>query len=137
MMPEGLTFNCSMVRQPDDFYEVGLRYSDTEGIDIDILAADDDLPGLLEDLVYDFMDEYMAQYCELDSSEESESDEEVADKAYISQLESLIEDLTYENNSLKTDLKILQRRADDAVNENQKQKDALTRYLEGWLHSLQ
>lgn len=136
-MPDGLTFNCSMVRQADGFYEVGVRYSDTDNIDIDILAADDDMDCLLEDLVYDFIEEYLIQSAELNSKEKQESEDENVDQdAYVSQLEQLIEDLTVENNSLKTDLTVLQRRVNDAVNENQKQKDATAKYLEAWLKSL-
>ena len=141
-MPQGLTFNCSMVCQPDGFYEVGVHYSDTDGIDIDILETDDDMEDLAEDLLYDFMEEYLYQRTDQSPQEEEESDEEAVDfsdyyEDYIDQLETIIEDLTYENNSLKTDLKILQRRADDAVNENQKQKESLVKYLNAWLKSLE
>ena len=141
MKPKSMTFSYSLDTTADNFYEVGIHYSDTDGVDIDMLASDDELEGLIEDIMCDFMDEYYAQKDNLleeeyeEEYDEEESDEEVEE--YIADLEAMIEDLTYENNSLKTDLKILQRRADDAVNESIKQRESFVRNLQNWLDYLQ
>lgn len=139
MKPKAMTFSYSLESTPDDFYEVGIHYSDTDGIEIDMLTSDDeDVYGLVEDTLYDFMEEYLAQKnsLALDDCEE-ESDEEVEEEDYVAELEGIIDDLIYENNSLKTDIKILQRRADDAVNESIKQRESFVRNLKNWLDYLQ
>ena len=62
MKPKAMTFSYSLESTPDDFYEVGIHYSDTDGIEIDMLTSDDeDVYGLVEDTLYDFMEEYLAQ----------------------------------------------------------------------------
>ena len=114
-MEKGLTISCSLNKFNDEDYELGVRYSDTDGIEIDQYQSGDNLESLLEDAIIEMAQEYYNQAAELKSDEEA-VEEEMSDTEYIAYLEQQIEQLQEERNSLAADNEILQRRADDAVN---------------------
>ena len=110
-MSTGVTVNCSMVEQDGD-YKIGFHYNDSKGIDIDRTVEGKDLNAMLDNLIDDIVESLAEQQKPKKAPQQKEKDE------YTLQLEKIIKDLTYENNSLKTDLNILQKRADDATNQN-------------------
>lgn len=114
----GTTMNCSLVEN-DGKYELGIKYTDSDGIDIDYTTESEDVLSLIEDAYEAIANQYEDQKRSLEEPDEKfeEESEKPQKDEYTLQLEKIIEDLTIENNSLKTDLDILQRRADDAVNE--------------------
>lgn len=124
-MSYGLTLNYSMVEQ-DGKYEMGFHYNDTTGIDVDKSVAGNDP----EDMIYELAADVVAEITEQgqkqleQAQKEEESKKQAEEDKYVEQLEKIIEDLTAENNSLKVDLNILQRRADDAVKESVEKKDS-------------
>ena len=122
----GSTMNWSMTEN-DGKYELGLRYKDSSGVDIDRNFQSDDMTSLVNDVFKAFKKEHAAQtkkIAEAAAAKEKKKSEEVEAKKkkddYTLQLEKIIKDLTEENNSLKADNAILQRRADDAVNKKPK-----------------
>ena len=115
MSSKGMTISCSMIEN-DGQYEVGFSYKDSDDIEFDETYEGDDLEDILEDLANDAVASLIEQRLGMPQEEEEKSEEEAEKDEYTLQLEKIIEDLTAENNSLKTDVKILQRRADDAVN---------------------
>lgn len=108
-MPKGVTVNCSMVEQ-DGKYEIGFHYKDSDGINVEKKANGEDYESLIYDIFDDVLEDISKQQAAQKKKVEEKKD------PYVAQLEKIIEDLTYENNSLKTDLNILQKRADEAVN---------------------
>lgn len=124
-MGYGVAMSCSLVEQ-DGSYELGVTVKNSEGIDIDYTISGDDPKQILEDAIYDILEEI---YLQEQVSEEKDSDEEVEDNDhYIAYLEKLVSDLEAENDSLKMDNEILQRRADDAVNQTMKKKERSESY---------
>lgn len=126
-MAAGWKIKCSLVEQ-DDSYKMRFSYKDTDGIAVSQEATGNDPEEVVYQLANDAIADIIAQQKILDEvPEEKEEEKEVKepehDETYIAQLEKLIEDLTYENNSLKTDLDILQRRADDVVNKSIQEKE--------------
>lgn len=117
MSNRGLTINCSMVEK-DGGYSVDFNYEDTEGYEFEGSYEGDNLEEMVEDLFDDVINELLVKATE--PQEEEKSEEEVEENEYIKQLERIVQDLKNENNSLKTDINILQRRADDAVNSSKK-----------------
>jgi len=136
-MSYGITFNCSLVQPSDkDEYQMGVSIKNSEGINIDYSIEGDDPDEMMEEAIKDIVSDYLQQASKLE--QEKQEKEKKANKVekkprendeYIAQLEKIVKDLTTENNSLKTDLNILQQRADDAVNKKMnKKKD--TYYLD-------
>ena len=119
-MGYGVAMSCSLVEQ-DGSYDLGVTVKNSEGVDIDYTISGDDPKQILEDAIYDILEEI---YLQEQVDEEEDSDEEVEDDDYyIAYLEKLVSDLEAENYSLKMDNEILQRRADDAVNQAMKKKE--------------
>ena len=134
----GSTMNWSLTEN-DGQYELGLRYKDSNGIDIDHQIEDDDLSSLVKKVYKDFSKDYIKQAkvlkaaaaekakkeAEKKSELEDSKPESMEDKGY-NELRAKIRQLEQENNALKINNKILQRRADDAVNEqlNKKKSNA-------------
>ena len=118
-MSYGLTMNCAITEQ-DGQYKMGVHFKNSDGIDIDYETQGDTPDEVIEDAFLDVFDMYNNQVQQLKQAEEAKKNEEVEEKLpdnlYIKQLEEIINDLSQENESLKTDNAILQRRADDAVN---------------------
>ena len=116
MSTKGMTISCSMVEN-DGEYQLGFKYQDTNDIEFDEVYEGNDLEEILEDLANDATQSIIEQLAAAQEGEEKEekSEEEVEKDEYTLQLEKLIEELKAENRSLKTDVAILQRRADDAV----------------------
>ena len=141
----GSTMNWSMTEN-DGNYELGLRYKDSNGVDIDHNFQSDDLGLLVSDAFKTFKKEHAAQtkkITEATAAKEKKKSEKVETKKkddYTLQLEKIIEDLTEENNSLKADNIVLQRRIDDVVNKKPKSdkkanvstKDPLSDFFEFW-----
>ena len=128
-MSYGITLNCSLVQpSKDDGYQMGVSIKNSDGIDIDYSIEGDDPTTMIDEAIKDIVDDYLTQWEELEQArktkEEEEKKNQVEEKEddYIKQLQEIIEDLKAENNSLKTDLNILQRRADDAVNKQMNKK---------------
>lgn len=136
-MSYGITFNCSLVQPSDkDEYQMGVSIKNSDGVNINYSIEGDDPDEMMEEAIKDIVSDYLQQASKLE--QEMQEKEKKANKVekkprendeYIAQLEKIVEDLTTENNSLKTDLNILQQRADDAVNKKMnKKKD--TYYLD-------
>lgn len=136
-MSYGITFNCSLVQPSDkDEYQMGVSIKNSDGVNINYSIEGDDPDEMMEEAIKDIVSDYLQQASKLE--QETQEKEKKANKIekkprendeYIAQLEKIVEDLTSENNSLKTDLNILQQRADDAVNKKMnKKKD--TYYLD-------
>lgn len=123
-MGYGVVMSCSLVEQ-DGSYDLGVTVKNSEGIDIDYTISGDDPKQMLEDAICDILAEIYLQ----EQVDEEDSDKEVEDDDYyIAYLEKLVSDLEAENDSLKMDNEILQRRADDAVNQAMKKKERSESY---------
>lgn len=132
-MATGWTIKCSLVGQ-DDTYKMKFNYKDSDGINVNQEAAGNDPESVVYQLANDAIADIIKQQKVLEEKvpEEPEKKVEEHDDNYIAQLEKIIEDLTYENNSLKTDLNILQRRADDAVNREAQKANKKNEKVEDW-----
>ena len=117
-MSESTKVNISICGTDGD-YEANFKCKTNDGIDIDYTIAGEDIISMLEEMLDDVTQEMCEQVLREEEKEVEESDEE---DEYIAQLEKIVEDLMAENRSLKTDNDILQRRADDAVNNIQNAK---------------
>ena len=113
---KGVTISCSMIEN-DGQYKVGFNYKDSNGLEFDNTYEGEDPEEMIEDLFDDVLNEIVASQLE-PTQEEEKSEEEVEKDAYIIELEKMIAKLQEDNKSLKTDIDILQRRADDAVNKS-------------------
>lgn len=113
-MQKACTFNCSVIKNDEDGYDIGIHYQDSDGVDLALENQGDNLLDIVEDMTTVFIQEYYNSCAEAEEEEELLFDEEedLTDEKYIEQLEKIIEDLTIENDELKTDLNILQKRAD-------------------------
>lgn len=120
-MKYGCTFNCSVTKDENKDYEIGVHVKDSDGIDIDYSGKGANIDDLLEDtalkLIQDFYDQQDQIKLEKKKQEEK-ANKKLTDKETIEKLQKIIDDLTSENNSLKTDLSILQKRSDDFMNMN-------------------
>ena len=125
-MSYGITLNCSLIQPKNESgYQMGVSIKNSDGIDIDYSIEGDDIDTMLEEAIYDIFEDYAVQTQKLEQAKKAKEEKvkkaeekQEAEDEYILQLHKIIEDLTQENNSLKTDLDILQKRADDAVNKN-------------------
>lgn len=143
-MATGWTIKCSLVGQ-DDTYKMKFNYKDSDGINVNQEAAGNDPESVVYQLANDAIADIIKQQKVLEEKVPEEPEKKVEEPKkkveekednYTAQLEKIIEDLTYENNSLKTDLNILQRRADDAVNreaqKTNKKNDKVEDWFEDW-----
>lgn len=130
-MARGMKINCFLTEQNGD-YKIDFHYGDTRGIKVNKKIRGNDPEEMVNELTQDIVQDYLTQDTKLKQIKEAEAKkqddiEENAkvrkDDVYIAQLEKIIEDLTYENNSLKTDLDVLQKRVDDAVNQAQQEPE--------------
>lgn len=116
MTTEGFTLSCN-ITEKDGKCVGNIDYSDTNDIFISQSVSGDDPEEILETLAHDVMEELLYQsQLMIEEEEEEESGEEVDD--YVAKLEAMVKQLQNENDSLRLDNDILQRRADDAVNKS-------------------
>ena len=116
MATEGFSLCCNITNK-NGVYTADIDYNDTDGVVVSQSNFGEDPEKVMETLLYDVMDELLYQSSLQENEEEEEElDEEVDD--YVAKLEAMVEKLQNENESLRLDNDILQRRADDAVNES-------------------
>lgn len=123
-MSYGITLNCSLIQpNEDEDYQMGISIKNSDGIDIDYSIEGDNPATMIDEALEDIINDYLTQCKELEQTKKAKEEEELVEEdAYVKQLHKIIEDLKAENNSLKTDLDILQRRADDTVNKKMNKK---------------
>ena len=118
----GSTMNWSLTEN-DGQYELGLSYNDSSGIDIDHTIQSDNFSSLVNDTIKVFKKEYAQQTKRIaeeikkqlnNTPEKNEKKNEKDD--YTIKLEKIIQDLKKENASLKLNNEVLQRRAEDMMN---------------------
>ena len=117
----------------DGMYELNFNYEDKKGIKINRDVAGNDLQEMIRELTKDINKELTQQSLKLEQAKKNDkSDEKVEEKDVIAKLKQTIKELKEENVCLKSDMQILQQRADDAVNklmqmeeENQSEEDEL------------
>lgn len=56
--PFGMNFNVSIVMNNDSDIEIGMHYTDSDDIDVDVCAEGDSLDEIISALFVDFVDEY-------------------------------------------------------------------------------
>lgn len=129
--PQGMTINYSMVRNENGEHEVGFRYNDTDGIDIDRHYSGAKEEDIYTQLYTDVIEEMSKQYDairEKKALEAAKAKKAAAAKAQPTQsYEEIIEDLRRkiekieeENKSLKIDNDILNKRIKDNLNQTAK-----------------
>lgn len=129
--PQGMTINYSMVRNENGEHEVGFRYNDTDGIDIDRHYSGAKEEDIYTQLYTDVIEEMSKQYDaikEKKALEAAKARKAAAAKAQPTQsYEEIIEDLRQkikkieeENKSLKIDNDILNKRIKDNLNQTAK-----------------
>lgn len=115
-MTKNLKVACSFVEN-DGAYEINFDYADNDGIAVKKGIKGDNPRKMLNELQQDITRDLIQQTKNLKQAKENDkSDKNVEKEDYINQLKQTVKELTQQNNSLKADLQILQRRADDAVN---------------------
>lgn len=107
---------CSFVEK-DGAYEINFDYEDNQGLKISRDVAGNDPAEMLNTLRQDITKDVLQQRKLKQAKENDKSDKKVEEKENIAALKQTIEKLKEQNLSLKTDLQILQQRADDAVNQ--------------------
>ena len=128
----GSTMNWSLTEN-DGKYAVGMHYKDSSGINIEHNCEDDSLTGLIDSVFKNFKTDYAKQSKalaakakrEAEKKSELENEDKPANKTeaeIIKELKETIKTLQNDNNNLRVSNKILQRRADDAVNEKLNKK---------------
>jgi chromosome segregation ATPase len=101
----------------DGMYEMNFNYEDKKGIKINRDFAGNDLQEMIRELTKDIDKELTQQRLKLEQAKKNDkSDEKVEEKDVITKLKQTIKELKEENVCLKSDMQILQQRADDAVN---------------------
>jgi chromosome segregation ATPase len=101
----------------DGMYEMNFNYEDKKGIKINRDFAGNDLQEMIRELTKDINEELTQQSLKLEQAKKNDkSDEKVEEKDAIAKLKQTIKELKEENVCLKSDMQILQQRADDAVN---------------------
>lgn len=101
----------------DGMYEMNFNYEDEKGIKINRDIAGNDSQEMIRELSKDINKELTQQYLKLEQAKKNDkSDEKVEEKDAITKLKQTIKELKEENVCLKSDMQILQQRADDAVN---------------------
>ena len=101
----------------DGMYEMNFNYEDEKGIKINRDIAGNDSQEMIRELSKDINKELTQQYLKLEQAKKNDkSDEKVEEKDAIAKLKQTIKELKEENVCLKSDMQILQQRADDAVN---------------------
>ena len=58
--PFGMNFNVSIIMNNDSDIEIGMHYTDSDDIDVDVCAEGDSLDEIISALFVDFVDEYMS-----------------------------------------------------------------------------
>ena len=119
---------CSLTEK-NGAYEMNFNYKNDKGIDIKEDIAGNDPITMAKELRDNVVAKMLKQQKQLEQAKqekEKKSDKKVEEKedGRVAALKAKIKELTEENNSLKTDLQILQQRADDAVNQLMVQKEA-------------
>ena len=133
----GSTMNWSMTEN-DGKYELGLSYKDSSGVDVNHHLMADDLSSLVHQAINGFQHEYLTQRKQLaKKAEEEKKAAEQAEKEelnnnsksvednknkkdnYTLKLEQIIQQLQKENQSLKIDNEVLQRRTEKMMNERE------------------
>lgn len=126
--PQGMTINYSMARNENGEHEIGFRYNDTDGIDIDRhytgMKEEDIYNQLCTDVINDIYKQCNA-IKEKKALEANKAKKAAKDKPTQS-FEEIIEDLQQrlkkveeENRSLKIDNDILNQRVKDNLNKPQ------------------
>ncbi len=134
MSPKGMTINYSMITNKDGKKEIGFRYNDTEGINIDKHYEDIDekdiFAKLYKDVIVDMskqtlaLEEAKKQKIEAKRAEASKKTNMTEDYTQIIEnLRKELENTRAELDSLKIDNEALNRRIQDRIQEEQKQKD--------------
>ena len=129
--PQGMTINYSMIRNENGEHEVGFRYNDTDGIDIDRHYSGAKEEDIYTQLYTDVIEEMSRQYDairEKKALEAAKAKKAASAKAQPTQsYEEIIEDLRRkiekieeENKSLKIDNDILNKRIKDNLNQTTK-----------------
>ena len=129
--PQGMTINYSMIKNENGEHEVGFRYNDTDGIDIDRHYSGAKEEDIYTQLYTDVIEEMSKQYDairEKKALEAAKAKKVAAPKVQPTQsYEEIIEDLRRkiekieeENKSLKIDNDILNKRIKDNLNQTTK-----------------
>lgn len=120
----GSTMNVSLTEN-DGKYELGYQYKDSSGIDMNHNIKSDNYQKLISEVIQSFKTNYANQMKKLEESKKAEETEKKQDdnSIKIAQLEKQIKELTAENDKLKINNKILQRRMDDTINQTMEKKE--------------
>lgn len=126
---QGMTINYSMVTDENGQKEIGFRYNDSDGVDIDKHYTGKKEDDLLSKLCYDVVDEMQKQTAAINKAKQRKmlNEKKKADnkkKNYdeiIAQLQRELKEAKEENQSLKLDNEILNKRVKDNLNTQPKQ----------------
>jgi len=110
MSAKGITLNLVMTND-DDNCNLKVNCDTTDGFNFDYNIMGDDLESMFEECIDDFSEEVI-KYITQKEKEEQEKPSIPHEK----ELERIIQELTKENNSLKADNEVLQKRIDDVLN---------------------
>ena len=129
--PQGMTINYSMVTNENGEQEIGFRYNDTDGINIDKHYTGKKEEDMLNKLCFDVLKDMEKQTAAIKEAKakkalEAEKKKKATPKkavdydAIIEQLQKTIEDMREENQSLKLDNEVLNKRIKDSLKTQQK-----------------
>lgn len=138
--PQGMTVNYSMIVNEDGKQEIGFRYNDTDGIDIDRHYQGNKGENILNQLLNDVVTDISKQSAAIKKAQEHKAIEErrakkessapqkrVSSKTkdhdeVIAELRKKLAAMEEENKSLKIDNEILNRRVKENLNNQKEEK---------------
>lgn len=115
-MNKGMTINMSMVEQ-DGKYNLGFNWNSSDGFKINREISGEDPEQAIDELLGAVIEELIEHYSKEEEIEEDKEPASEEESNYVKQLEKTIELLKKENNSLKVDKNVMQRRINNLVNE--------------------
>ena len=120
--PQGMTINYSMARNENGEHEIGFRYNDTDGIDIDRHYTGMKEEDIYNQLYTDVINDMSKQYNAIKEKKALEATKALPTQSYeeiIEHLQQKIKKIEEENRSLKIDNDILNKRVKDNLNKPQ------------------
>lgn len=138
--PKGMTINCSVITNDKGNQEVGFRYTDTSGIDIDRHYEGNDLMKIINTLYGDVVSDMTKQNKEILAAKQEKEKSQAASKksapvkndfevtlkgyeAALQKAQAELKALQTENDSLKIDNKILNERVKNVIKQQEEPKD--------------
>lgn len=118
--PQGMTINYSMARNENGEHEIGFRYNDTDGIDIDRHYTGMKEEDIYNQLYTDVINDMSKQYNAIKEKKAAKDQPTQSYEEIIEDLRRKIEKIEEENKSLKIDNDILNKRVKDSLNQTAK-----------------